>query len=369
MNLLKNFFSLVKKTPRIWVVLLLLLLCIKLLSFFPTLVEQWYSNGVYPYLSYIFRLLTGWLPFSVGDLLYGGFILYLIILLFRWILFNRSLTFNWNYWKKTILNLLLFSLLVYVSFNLFWGLNYNRKGVSHQFGYTDTSIQPEELLQTVSLLQSRVNKYYPLALKQRASLNQELMIFKEAMGAYDKLSKSQPFLHYAPPSVKSSLFGNLGNYIGYSGYYNPFSGEAQVNTTVPRFVLPYTTCHEIAHQLGYAKEQEANFIGFLAARSISNPNFRYAVYFELYLYARPYLHRQDSMALKKLDSLLLPGVKKDVRELKQFYLRFKTPVEAWVDAFYEQYLKANQQPDGHKSYGKVMIWLVEYLRKNGEEAL
>lgn len=369
MNLFKNTVLLFKKTPFRWGVLLLLLTGIKLIALFPFAVENWYSNGVYPYLSYLFRFVTSWLPFSVGDLLYGGFVLFLLVRIFRWLLFKRTSVLQWTFWKEVLAGLLFSSLLIYVSFNIFWGLNYNRKGVSAQFGFSDTTIKSNEILQTVSLLQSRVNHYYPLALKERTALKNQELIFKEASSLYDTLSQIHPFLRYAKPSVKPSLFGNLGNYIGYTGYYNPFSGEAQVNTTVPPFVLPYTTCHEIAHQLGYAKEQEANFIGFLAAKSSKKASFQYAVYFELYLYARPYLYREDSSSLKKLDSLLLPGVKKDVRELKQFYLKFKTPVEDWMDAFYEQYLKANEQPDGHKSYGKVMVWLVEYLRKNGEEAL
>ena len=102
--------------------------------------------------------------------------------------------------------------------------------------------------------------------------------------------------HYPDPSVKFSFYGYLANYMGFSGYYNPFSGEAQVNTTIPRFVQPFTTCHEIGHQLGYAKEEEANFCGFLATKSSRDPAFRYSVYVDLYLYAASALYALDSTA-------------------------------------------------------------------------
>ncbi len=69
------------------------------------------------------------------------------------------------------------------------------------------------------------------------------------------------------------MYSYLGNYLGFTGYYNPFTGEAQVNTTVPLFVQPFTTCHEIGHQLGYAKENEANFAGYLAAKSSPDAGF------------------------------------------------------------------------------------------------
>jgi hypothetical protein len=83
------------------------------------------------------------------------------------------------------------------------------------------------------------------------------------------------------------LWGWLGNYVGFTGYYNPFTGEAQVNTTVPKFLQPFTASHEVAHQLGYAKEMEANFVGYLAASHSTDTLFRYSVYLDLFLVQQP----------------------------------------------------------------------------------
>ena len=48
----------------------------------PTLTEQWYSTGLYPYIGRTVCFLLGWIPFSVGDVLYTvlplGAILYII---------------------------------------------------------------------------------------------------------------------------------------------------------------------------------------------------------------------------------------------------------------------------------------------------
>ena len=81
------------------------------------------------------------------------------------------------------------------------------------------------------------------------------IFFKRAKGCYEVAEKEYPFIQYKSTSVKPSLYGWLGNYFGFTGYYNPFTGEAQVNTTVPKFLLPYITLHEIGHQLGYAKRR------------------------------------------------------------------------------------------------------------------
>ena len=83
-----------------------------------------------------------------------------------------------------------------------------------------------------------------------------------------------------------------------------------MNTTIPRFVQPFTTCHEIGHQLGYAKEEEANFCGFLATKSSSDPAFKYSVYVDIYLYAASALYMMDSTAFIPYRESLKPEVRK-----------------------------------------------------------
>src|SRR6185369_11733527 len=104
----------------------------------------------------------------------------------------------------------------------------------------------------------------------RPELNENKFLFNTAVAAYSNTCLENEFLDYRSSSIKPSMIGYIGNYLGFSGYYNPFSGEAQVNTTVPSYIKPFTTCHEIGHQLGYAKENEANFAGFLSAKSSNN---------------------------------------------------------------------------------------------------
>ena len=175
-----------------------------------------------------------------------------------------------------------------------------------------------------------------------------------------------PFLKYNPPSIKSSLWGWLGNYVGFLGYYNPFTGEGQVNTTVPSFVQPFTNCHEIAHQLGYAKESEANFVGYLAASNSKDPDFQYSAYLELFIYANSNLFYTDSLAAKEFGKKLLPAVKSDLKNLRQFYKRHRNPVEPIVRWVYGVYLQNNQQPSGILSYEEVTSFVIAYYKKFGK---
>ena len=169
--------------------------------------------------------------------------------------------------------------------------------------------------------------------------------------------------------MKPSLFSYLGNYLGFQGYYNPFSGEGQVNTTVPRFLEPYVTAHEIAHQLGYGKENEANFVGFLACRYYPSNAFRYSVYYDIYNYALGEVIRRDTALARSFQQKAHPQVIKDQKEFRDFYRRYRNPVEPIIMWGYGNFLKANNQPAGKRSYNEVVAWLIAYYKKFGVEAL
>jgi hypothetical protein len=352
-----------------WIILLALFVFIKVFSLFPAAVERYYSGTVYPIITAVQRSVFGWLPFSAGDILYAVVAIWLVIKFFRFfrIIFRKKA--DRFFWLNGFRQAAFFALSVYVIFNLFWGLNYNRVGIAQQLDLQVEIYQKEDLLAVVDLLVEKINELDTLAQINRKYIAENKNLFSGAIESYDTLASYRRQFVYRRPSVKPSLYSYAGNYLGFTGYYNPFSGEAQVNTTVPVFVLPFTTCHEIGHQIGYAKESEANFAGFLSARSSTDPAFRYSVYFDMYLYSRRYLYNLDSNLLKSYDARLGAVVKEDYKALRIFWKKHENPVEQLVDLVYGQYLRANQQPSGKLSYSEVISWLIAYYKKYGKEAL
>lgn len=347
-----------------WIVLIGLSLLIKLFSLFPEAVEKYYSQGIYLWLARFWRTVFGWAPFSIGDWVYCILIIWLLVALVKIVRTVRKKQANRMYWKNWLFKSLRLCLVVYIAFNLFWGLNYNRKGIAWQLDLATAPIEKEDLVAVMQALRDKVNALDTVAHQRRMAIDSKKYLFEGAAAAYKELASKDKRFDYPAVSIKPSLFSYLGNYLGYTGYYNPLTGEAQVNTTVPLFVQPFTSCHEIGHQLGYAKENEANFAGYLAARESKDTLFQYSVYFDLYSYGRPYLYYQDSLLLKKMDSSLNKGVRNDFRELKKFAEKHANPIEVVIDKLYGQYLKANEQPDGKVTYGKVMVWLVASYKKN-----
>lgn len=353
-----------------WVLIIILTILIKWASWYPGWVERNYSVGIYPLISKVQRLLFGWIPFSIGDLFYAFLsivILYKTFQLFKTIIKKR---FTRQYFVAGLQQIIFFFLFVYVFFNLLWGLNYNRQGIAYQLKLQVKEYSLADLDTLTTVIESRINYYANFVTEaQRDSFDKKSRLFANAYKAYDAVGKQYAFLDYSPKSVKPSLFSYLGNYLGFQGYYNPFSGEAQVNTTVPRFLEPYVTTHEMAHQLGYGKENEANFVGFLACRAYNNNAFRYSVYYDMYNYSLGEVYRRDTAMAKAFQLKVHPQVKKDQEEFRHFYRKYRNPIEPIIMWGYGHFLKANNQPAGKRSYNEVVAWLIAYYKKYGVEAL
>jgi hypothetical protein len=348
-------------------ILLIIALIIKIVSFFNLWIENNYSTHLYKYIAAFFRLIFGWLPFSIGDVFYTLIILWLFIKTIKAVItiFKKKLFLN--RFLFYLVKAIQFVLSVYIFFNLLWGLNYNRSGIAYQLKL-QPSVYSTTALQTLTdSLITKVNMARLNILKDTGVQHIPYKkIFEKAKNAYkNNAVKNFPFLNYNNTSIKPSLFGRLDNYLGFLGYYNPFTGEAQVNVTVPVFIIPYVTCHEVAHQLGYGSESEANFVGYLAAKASNDKLLHYSMYFELFIYANSELFDRDSISALQNYKLLDTFVRKDLITYKKFLLAHKNPFEPFVTAFYSQYLKANNQPKGIDTYNEVIAWLIAYQKKYG----
>jgi hypothetical protein len=353
----------------IWICLVVLAITIKIVSYFPPVVERWYSHGVYPVISRFQRILFGWIPFSVGDLLYlaaGLWMLYGLVVFVRRLVKRQAD----KAWLLFCLRRVVFvCLLVYVLFNGLWGLNYNRLDIANQLQIQVHPYSNEELTRLMQEFSNRLCAEDSVRLIDRDVLRHSSVLFRKAIEAYHRHTPADGDYAYPFPSIKPSLFSYLGDYLGFLGYYNPFTGEAQVNTTVPVFTQPFTACHEIAHQLGYAKENEANLVAYLTIErwNPASPAFEYSHNFELYMYAARELYVRDSILYKPFRGQQRPGLRQDIRTLRAFNRKYRNPFEPLIWKAYGHYLRANRQPQGIKTYSEVIAWLIAYQNKYGFE--
>ena len=330
-------------------------------------VDDYYAHGFYLYISKGLRFLLGWLPFSLGDILYLGVIILVLraVFIFFRKIFKKEITKTYLYQK--IYSSVSLLCMVYILFQLLWGLNYSRSGIAKDFNLTIDSVNKNDLDTLVYSLHQKLNENARLVYgTDKKSIQSDKIVFKRADTAFQKLSVNNHWLHYRPHSIKSTFFGWLLNYSGFLGYYNPFTGEAQVNTTVPKFNHPFIAVHEIGHQLGYAKENEANFIGYLAGKESNDANMRYAIYYDMYQYAVNDLWQLDSAKAKKYEYTLHRQVKANQLENYKFYRDKKNRIEPLIRWVYSRFLIINNQPSGLYSYNEVVGWLIAYYKKHGK---
>ena len=340
------------------------MLLMKLVAKNPSFIEHYYSNGIYPIISSFFRILLGWIPFSIGDLL-----LFFGLFIFIRFLFRLIKTRFKNFIPKIIHFTAIFSI-IYFCFYLFWGLNYYREPLSKNLNYQKQEYTTLQLKKVTAHIIKNLN-HYQLEITKNDTLKVENPYSEEemyniALSGYDHLSEDFPQLKYQYPSIKSSLMSLLQTYNGTGGYLNPLTGEAHVNSKIPKTSYPTTTCHEMAHQIGFAAENEANFIGFLAANYNDNIYFKYASYRMAFGYCISELRERDKNLSKELWKTINSGIYKDFNASYQFWRAYKNPFEPIVKKGYNAYLKANKQDKGLQSYNYVVDLFISYFETSSK---
>ena len=152
--------------------------------------------------------------------------------------------------------------------------------------------------------------------------------------------------------------------MGFSGYLNPFTNEAQVDGLIPVFKFPTTSCHEIAHQLGYAAENEANFIGMLATVNNDDLYFKYSGYTFALRYCLIEIYKLDPEKYNTILESINLGIRKNYQEIQDFWQSYQNAFEPVFEKTFDSFLKANNQSKGIKSYSYIVALLVNYYNNN-----
>lgn len=332
---------------------------LKLAANHPIWVEQFYSDGVFPIISNALRRVFGLFPFSVGDILY----LLVGIVLLRW--FYRRIKTRFRHPVEWLLQMAAYFSVVYFLFHFCWGLNYYRPPLHENLDLKDT-YTTQELIDLTEQFIAKTNRSLLKITNDRdqpVHLDRSFSEIKNELGSNsgNALDSTTPLMLNFN-SIKPSLISLPLTYMGFSGYLNPWTNEAQVNSKLPSFRLPAVMAHELGHQLGYAKENEANFIAALATLHHPNPYFEYSGASFALQYTLADLRKRDPKAAKSLIDQLYPGVLKNYEESNAFWRAHENPLEPVFKGFYGNYLKINNQPGGMKSYSYVVALLVNYYK-------
>lgn len=343
-------------------------------------IGQWPSAISSIYLPYIFRpftqllrFLIGRIPFAIGEFVYLVIAIILIFSVLKWLMINKrnfKSTFFWKYQAVKCLNTFT---VVYVLFEMIWGLNYQKSNPSTDFQlkvpltYSEAQMDSLSLslITELNLTRSKMSDFDPNLIHFDTILIQNRVEFA-------KNAQNRPFLKYQNSSLKASIFPSWGDYFGYTAFYQPLTGEAIIRGDLPKLTLPFTMSHEIAHQLGYASEDQANFIAYVIGVESDQPVFNYSTQLQLFTYAQ-YAHldliakRGDFKLYKQIvernRQLLSAQVLEDRRVIKTFFRKKQDLQISGTEEMYNQFLIWNQQTKGIESYNDVLLWVLAYRAK------
>lgn len=188
---------------------------------------------------------------------------------------------------------------------------------------------------------------------------------RQGDAGYAVLRRTYPYLVTGTWRVKAVALSHQWSYTGYTGVYCPWLGEASVNVDVPDCELMHTVAHELAHTMGFAKENECNFLGYLACVASGQPEQVYSGALSAYIYCSNALYKADKALWKQAYTRLSYGVQRDLQQRRDYWKQFEGQVMDSSQKVNDGFIKANGVESGVISYDEMVELLLRYYDREG----
>ena len=293
------------------------------------------------------------IPFSVGDVFYIFLILLFLFFIIK--IINR---------KKRPVYLLKFLMVlnvIYFVYQIFWGMLYFQKPLLEKLPKKNIGLNEVKFLTLKYLEKCKKSREFVsedehgvFVINDFRKVETEVLAQQKKIPAFLS-QKSSTEIH----SFKKSLFHNVISYSGILGYYNPFTAEAQYNADLPDTYLPFTLAHESAHQLGFAREQEANFVGYIIGKSSENLDLKYSTEYFVLKSLLNSLAEEHPEFVKSVIGNYSEGMKRDRNAEKLFIEKHAGLLDIFFGFTNDLFLKSNQQ-EGSITYSYFIDLLLRY---------
>lgn len=355
-------------TPVIWVIYALAALTgvIHLIAVVSPTFADFFNRHIASVVRAGMAYLTVWIPFSFAELLIFALPL-IFALLLRLALVKYS--DSWRSVLRYCAGLLALLLCFYILFVWSFGTGYHGSTVEEKLGLDRRPVSAAELEETLRYLVARIQieeegvVFRPDGFSVMPG-DHETMV-RELLEAYDVICDEYPFVQRLYSRVKPVILSEPWTYTHIAGVYTYFTGESNLNMNFPDYTLPYTAAHELAHQRGIAREDEANFMAFLVCIESENPYIRYSGYINLYEYVASALYSADPERYFAVLDTVSGEMRGELIAYSAFFDQYRETVVSEVSgAINDTYLKL-QGTEGSKSYGRVVDLAVAWYKTLG----
>ena len=330
----------------------------------PGRVERWYSGGLYPLLSGLQRSLSRLSPVSVSELL---IVLILLGLLVRAL---RSLR-RWRGGEVRLAQIaggalrggLQASATLWIAFLVLWGFSHARQPYAWHVGLELGEVRTGELREVTAWLAEEATRLRELTRDEELELRDGPGgVDPRLAEAYRGLGERVPALAGGALLLRKPLSAPVLSALGISGIYSPFTGEAHVNHETRTWLHLFAAAHELAHQRGFAREDEANWIAWQVCRASGEPALAYSVTLVAFRFAAAALAEQDAAAAQAAYASLGPGVLADLEANRVFWAERHTSLTEVAVEVNDTYLRSTGSEEGVRSYGRMLDGIVAEWR-------
>ena len=300
--------------------------------------------------------------FSVAEMIYITAILVGVLLVpcaIRALVESRK---KWQTLYGMVLGAACAALSIYAGLTLLWGVNYYTDSFQDKSGIYAREASVEELEELTRIMAQGVTETYDKVKRDENGLFDESRedIFAAAPTIYQHIYDEFPFLELTDRVPKALVFSEPFSMMDFTGFFFPFTGEANLNVHCPSLYLASTIVHELAHLRGIASEQECNFLAVVASTASDNPVYRYSGWLMGYVHAGNALYRADPEAWKAIRATIPEEVVLDLRNHSAYWAAYEGPINEAASNAYDSFLKGYGDEDGIQSYGTVVDMLITY---------
>ena len=323
----------------------------------------------YPYVTRwgqkILAGISGIFPFTLWQAIAIG----LVVLLFgtlALVIWKRKSVIRWFGWVLAVVSL------GWCAHNAIYGLNFYASSLSQDIRLEKVELSQEDLENALIYFRDKANELAEVLPRDESGnlIYADFDALAEKAGNGYKNLTQEGYAVFAgsirPP--KRLMWSGLYTSMGICGVSMALTGEASVNPAIPNMSIPFVMCHEMAHRMCIALEDDANFAAFLACEANGDPQFVYSAYYMAYRYCYNALYKADRAVLKEIHAGTSDLFRRDLRFYDEFFAREKKEVATTVaNTANNAYIQASGDKKGTASYGMVATQLVTwYLQETGQ---
>ena len=311
---------------------------------------EWYAERVYPVIVGVFGRISGIFPFALAEI---GFYFLAVLSVFY-------VVRHFQEKRGVFIRILFLAAALFFLFTVNCGINYYRKPFSSYSGLEVRKSSVEELKSLCLKLTDTLNRMREEGVTGKVNVEKSK---RESVIAMEKLGETYPELSGFYPQPKPFVWSYFFSVQQLCGQYSPFTVEATYNRSMPDYNIPHTVCHELSHLRGFMREDEANFIGYLACIGSEDEAFQYSGYLTGWVYATNALAKIDREAYAEIGGRLDEGAWEDLRYNNEFWGKYEGKTAEVSNRLNDTYLKMNSQTDGVNSYGRMVDLMLAYERE------